>query len=214
MSEASATDGSKLLANVLMSFVCDLSDRGALCAKHEADAAIHDSRSGQLEIYRMFERSESITNHMRLALRELPYWDDSGVSKDELRRLEKVSRDIEARMKKHKRLLPIITQSATWEGRPFLVHAYKFETDPIMKVELIVPKLGREDADLPIYQVSDALGFHEYLVPELLAPAQPPYKHHEAKFTTISDYLIQKMPKGMYATDASHIAVETLLNGA
>src|SRR6185436_3493373 len=109
-------------------------------------------------------------------------------------------REVDNRMKKHKQLLPLVTRGVTWQGRPILIHAYKFEVDPVMKLELVVPEVQMDVPELPLRILSEVLQCHEYLLPSFIAPPRPPYERHETKFETISEYLKRTMPADSLAS--------------
>lgn len=104
-------------------------------------------------------------------------------------------------MEKHNKQHPIITRGISWEGiLSVLIHAYKFEPDPVMKVELIVPTYENPVPELPLKVIAATLQCHEQLVPAYIAEALPMYNHHEAKFETLWEYLSRTMPKNLDAT--------------
>ncbi len=103
-------------------------------------------------------------------------------------------------MEKHGKLHAILTTGIVWEGIPLIVHAYKFEPDPVMKVELVLPEIPEPLHELPLKMIATMLRCLDHIVPEFIATPLPPYVRHEAKFMTIKEYLLHTMPAGLYAT--------------
>ena len=193
------TDGLRTLTLGITSYLHELEDNRQACLRHADTAAIH-TRGEELQVYRLFNRSEETCKSIRRASDMLPGWKESPFWKAEGKAWQAIQEGVLSRMEKHKELLPICTEGISWEGRPMLVHAYKFEADPVMKVELVLPQTGTRPQGLPLQVIADALRCHECLVPPFVAVALPPYERHEAKFQTITEYLSQKMPKELYAS--------------
>ncbi|MDD4628397.1 MAG: hypothetical protein PHE68_03330 [Candidatus Peribacteraceae bacterium] len=173
----------------------------AICACHSQTAAIHD-RGKELQIYRLFNCDEITARHIRVTAEALPsweysiYWQKDGVSH---RLWKKMQNEVRQRMIKHDKIHEIITCGVEWEGRPVLIHAYKFEPDPVMKVELILAPYVSPVEELSLHIIASLLRCHTHLVPEYIAEALPPYKRHETRFLTVSDYLSKTMPRSLYA---------------
>jgi hypothetical protein len=195
-------NGSQLLAEALHRYRQEIIEQSELCKRHTPSAAIH-TKGKELQLYRLFERDEAVATQLRRATDTLPSWKEALEWDSDGKKWEKLERDVTARMSKHQELLPIVTKGIAWEGRPMLVHAYKFEADPMMKVELVLPHVERELPVLPLRILAQALGCHEYLVPQELAQARPPYERHETDFITIPEYLSQTMPAALYATEVT-----------
>lgn len=191
-----------LFAEALDGYRQELVEQASFCKKHEQTAAIHD-KGKELQLYRLFHRDAAVAEYLRKTTETLPTWKEALDWSSEGQKWEKLERDVIARMTKHGKLLPIVTKGVTWEGCPVLVHAYKFEADPVMKVELVLPHVERELPTLPVRTIASALRCHEYLVPSELAEARPPYERHEADFLSIQQYLSQTMPPSLYATEVT-----------
>ncbi len=191
-------DGLHSLAGAILSYLQEVQEQRAIVERHEGSAAIHTAGK-ELQVYRMFDRSADTAQALRRATESLSPWDQTPYWKQEGNKWEKITRDIEARMAKHSEQHPILTRGVAWHSRPMLIHAYKFETDPKMKVELILPTIPSPLPQLPLRSLAEALQCHEYLIPSYCAKALPPYEGHDANFLTLSEYLSQNMPKELYA---------------
>jgi hypothetical protein len=191
-----------LFAEALDGYHQELADQVAICKKHSQTAAIHD-KGKELQLYRLFHRDAAVAEHLRNAAETLPSWQEALDWSNEGQKWEKIKQDVTGRMTKHNELLPLVTKGIAWEGRPVLIHAYKFEADPMVKVELVLPHVERELPTLPLRTIASALRCHEYLVPSELAEARPPYERHEAEFLSIPQYLSQTMPSSLYATQVT-----------
>jgi hypothetical protein len=181
------------------SYLEEVSGYVEICGRHEKTTAIH-ARGRSLQIYRQFPRDEATAASIRSMAASLPAWADSPFYRSGGAVWVKTEREVSARMTRHGRLLPIVTRGVVWDGMPLLVHAYKFEPDPFLKVELLPQAILRDLPDLPLRIVAKALSCHEYLVPAHVASPLPPYRGHEARFDTIAEYLREAMPEGLYAT--------------
>jgi hypothetical protein len=177
----------------------EVQEQRALIERHKDSAAIHTA-SKQLEVYRMFERKAETAQALRSAAERLPSWDQTPYWKQENSKWAKLSRETEARMAKHSKQHPILTRGIAWNNRPILIHAYKFEPDPRMKVELILPTIPSLLPELPLRTLAGALQCHDYLVPSYIAKPLPSYEGHDANFQTLSEYLSLNMPKELYAS--------------
>lgn len=186
-----------------------ISDQYALCAKHELTTAIH-TKGKVLQVYRQYDRDEKTAKQIREVTDALPSWEALPYWKISASHLQKVEREVSMRMRKHSKQHPIVTKGVEFEGRPILIHAYKFEPDPIMKLELIIPELKLESIqpELPLQRVASAIRCHEFIVPTFITLPKAPYAGHETEFLTVSEYLRKTMPKNTYATQylAPHFA--------
>lgn len=167
-------------------------------------AAIHTTKSQALEVYRLYQRHEDVAECLRASASQLPSWEESIYWKNNTRRLQKLKSGVEGRMKKNKRLLPLVTKGATWQGIPILVHGYKFEDDrlqgDVIKVEIDVIDFEAPMPELPIKLMASLLECHDFLVPSSVAEPVHPFTRHEAKFITVPDFLAATMPENLYAT--------------
>ncbi|MDD5055781.1 MAG: hypothetical protein PHZ00_05960 [Candidatus Peribacteraceae bacterium] len=198
--EVLANNGSASLTEAILSYLQEVQEQRALVARHEGSAAIHTASSKQLEVYRMFERNAETAQALRSAAEKLPSWENALYWKQEGGKWETIAREIEARMVKHSKLHPILSRGIVWNNRPMFVHAYKYEPDPRMKIELVLPSVPSPMPELPLRIIAEALQCHDYLVPEYTAKPLPPYEGHDANFLTLSEYLSQTMPTELYAT--------------
>ena len=194
-------DNSTAVAKALNIYLREIEVQRLLCEKHLLSAAIH-RRGKELQVYRQFDRNEDATASIRRFGEMLPSWDTLA----DWERIKgvplKVEREVIARMGKHSKQHPFFTRGVAWERRPVLIHGYKFEPDPVMKLELILPSVERHIDEFSLHVIGSALRCHEYLVPDFVATAKAPYDRHETKFLTLTEYLTQTMPKGLYATEA------------
>lgn len=190
-----------VVGGALNLYLREVESQRALCEKHHATAAIHN-KGMELQIYRQFDRREETATSIRKFADLLPSWDTTLEWATEKNHLSRVQKSIERRMEKHSRQHPVYTRGVAWEHRPILIHAYKFEPDPILKLEIVLPGVKKHIEELPLHVICSALRCHEYLVPEFVAPAKPPYERHETHFLTLTEYLSKTMPKGLYATEA------------
>ncbi len=177
----------------------EIDEDRALCAKHAETAAIHDMEGQNLELYRMFKATANAAEHLRTGAKHLPDWEESLFAKHNIEGWEKLRQQVTQRMEKHGKQHEVLTKGVAWEGRPVLIHAYKFEPDPRMKVELIVPPYGDPSPMLPIQTLAVLLRCHEFLLAPGIVAALPPYVGHDVKFMTLWEYLEAKMPKDEYA---------------
>ena len=194
---SSHIDGTEALAEGLYIFLKEVQGYRATCLKHEGTAAIHDAGK-ELQVYRMFKRDDAVARQLFRASEALPSWGESLYWSSDGDRWEKLQRDIMARMKKHKKQHPIITRGVSWEGLPVLIHAYKYEPDPFMKVELVMPAVTSVLPPLPLKTIADALRCHEFLIPDYMTVALPPYQGHATDFLTIREYLSSAMSPNLY----------------
>ena len=188
-------------AKALNLYVREVEDQRALCSKHLATAAVHN-KGKELQIYRQFDRREETAASIRRFGDMLPDWETALEWEAEKGYLLKLRREIERRMEKHSKQHAVYTRGVAWEHRPLLIHAYKFEPDVAMKLEIIAPNVKRYVEELPLHVVSSVLRCHDYLIPDYVATANPFYERHEADFLTLTEYLAERMPKGLLATEA------------
>lgn len=189
------------IGKALNLYIRETGDQLALCAKHLATAAIHN-KGKELQIYRQFDRREETAASIRRCGDMLPDWDTTLEWEAEKNYLSKLRREIERRMEKHTKQHPVYTRGVAWEHRPVLIHAYKFEPDSAMKLEIIAPNVKRHIEELPLHIVCSVLRCHDYLVPDFVARPNPPYARHETDFLTLTEYLTETMPKGLLATES------------
>ena len=192
-------DGLPDLANAWVDYLYDIEDARALCEKHSESAAVHNKGTA-FQLYRLFPATAEVADFIRDGVKKLPTWEESTFAGLDLGKWEKLKNQILQRMAKHQELLPVVTQGISWGGDPILIHAYKFEPDPILKVELISPAYLTCAPELPIQTVAKLLSCHEFLVPDGIEDALPPYTRHETEFLTIWEYLSLTMPEGLYAS--------------
>ncbi len=192
-----AQGGFQSLAEALYRFAADQKRQADLCMQYEATSAIHGDGS-RYELYRMYPCNSDLIDCLRANTNALRGWDSACLWDFEGMKWEKLERDVRARMAKHGKLEPIITRGIEWKNRPFLIHAYKFSTDPRMKVELLLPDSQFSKPEFSLRAVSMGLELHEFLLPEYRAKALPSYAGHEASFLTLREYLSQRLPKDLY----------------
>ena len=181
----------------LYGFMREMRDKRDVCLRHSANTAVHDAGKA-LQVYRLFESRSDTVAYLRTTVAALPSWKESWRWGSEGSTWDKSRRDIEARMERHEKLQPILTHGVSWNGRPILIHAYKFEADPIMKVELVMTDQQAQEPDYALETMVRALECHECLVPDYIAKPKPPYERHEAKFLTIQEHLSRTMPSDLY----------------
>lgn len=174
-----------------------------ICSQFQKTAAVH-TKGKTLQVYRMFDRNAKIAENIRTVSSSINTWDSLSDWSSLGSEWNTLQKGIESRMERHTKQVPILTKGIAWEGRPILIHAYKFEPDPFMKLELLAPKKAVEEQELPLSIMASILRCHRVLVPDFLANARAPYERHETEFETISNYLSQTMPKGLYATECLH----------
>ena len=192
-------NGVVMLGEAFYEYLQEIEAARQICCQHQSTAAIHE-RGTELQIYSIFKREERTAAELRSNTDFLPDWKQSPYYRADGRRWGHLQSRIEKQMAKHTKLHPIITRGVNWEGYPMLIHAYKFEPDPVMKIELVLPTYQSEAPPLPIKTVAAALECLDFLVPSYVTTPLPPYDHHETKFSTIFEYLRRVMPKDTYAS--------------
>ncbi len=195
----SDTDGINSLTGGLLSYLQEIQGQQKVIKHHADTAAIHNA-SKQLEVYRMFASSSAVAESLRKSAKALPSWDTNQYWKKEGSKWEKLKSEIEARMERHTKQHAVFTKDIAWNDRVILIHAYKFEPDSRMKIELVVPALPSPLPELPSKIIADVLTCHEYLVPEYIAKPLPFYKSHDANFQSLTEYLSHNMPPELYAS--------------
>lgn len=201
--DAPPFDGLGILESAIHNYLVEIESYAVICAKHEKLAAIH-TRGSSLQLYRHFKTDAVTATQIHKASKELPDWSESIYWKKGGKLVaiwEKQLKEVQRHTTGRNGLLPILTRGTAWEGYPVLIHAYKYETEPTMKVELILGQYESPTPELSLHIISALLRCHEHIVPEYIAKALPPYKRHETKFQTISEYLSHTMPKGLYASE-------------
>ena len=195
---ADPSSGIALLAEAMSEYMKEVESMYALCKANNHKAAIHE-RGKEFQLYRLYENSEKnreITGKMlRNATSKAEGWEDSPYWAQDGKQWALIEKQVKNKTLKHERLNPFLTRGISWEGIPVLVHAYKFEPDPVMKVELILPEYTSELPQSPLRRIASALRCHEHLVPHYIAEPLPPYTRHETRFSTIAEYLSRHMPK-------------------
>lgn len=181
------------------SYLGEIDECLARCMKHSKTAAIH-TRGTELQVYRMFQRDEATARQMHEATKSLPSWEESPYWRSQKDEWKRMAASVTRRMEKHSSQHPIITKGIVFNNVPMLIHAYKFEPDPTMKLELVLPEYPGSNEEMPLKRIATALECHERLVPPFVAPALPPYSHHETRFQTLGEYLTEKMPQSLYAS--------------
>ena len=199
-SEQHITDGINSLTGGLLSYLQEIQGQQTLIKRHADTAAIH-SASKQLEVYRMFASASGVAESLRKSAMALPSWNTNQYWKQEGNKWERLKNEIEARMERHSKQHAVFTKDIAWNDRVILIHAYKFEPDSRMKIELVVPALPSPLPELPSKIIADVLTCHEYLVPEYIAKPSPYYKGHDANFQSLSQYLSLTMPESLYASE-------------
>jgi len=200
MQTGASSDGLHLLATGIFSYLREIHDYRDVCLRHEKTAAIHNTDSGALEVYRMFDRKDETAAQLHRSLKLLPSWQESPYWVENGKQWEELKSDIGSRVEKHTKQCHIALQGIVWENIPMLIHAYKFDGDPKMKLEIVVPPFNSPFRVLPLRLVAEALRLHEFLIPEHVAKPCPPYAGHEARFLTPWEYLSTSMPPSLYAS--------------
>ncbi len=202
-----------MLADAMYAYLQEMEECRVICERHEKTSAIH-TRGQSLQIYRQFKRDEFTARQIRTTTEDLPSWEQSiyWVKDGFLAKAwKKMQNEVELRMAKHSKLHPIITRGIAWEGRPILVHAYKFEPDPVMKVELVMGMYESPVPELPLQVIASLLRCHQFIVPDYIAPPLSPWDHHETKFSTIWEHLSRTMSPGLYATQCLPSSISPLI---
>lgn len=190
-------DDVRTFSDALYGYASEVHNQSTYCAQHDDTAAIHE-RGTSLQIYRLFKSDETVSEHLHLSAKLMEPWNKSQRWACEGRAWCKTEGEINTRLKKHTKQTPVLTKGIDWKGRPMLIHAYKFDADPQMKVEVVVPDKESNEPERALTTITRALECHEALVPECISTPRPPYERHESKFERISDYLRDKLPSEMY----------------
>ncbi|MBI3332218.1 hypothetical protein HYZ99_04680 [Candidatus Peregrinibacteria bacterium] len=193
-------DGLHRIAGAVYGYLRELHEYRDTCMRHEKTAAIHDTESDALEVYRMFDRKRETAEQLHRSLKMLPNWQESPYWVENGQRWEELKSDIGSRVDRHTKQYHIALQGVVWENIPMLVHAYKFDGDPKMKIEIVIPAFNSPFPILPLRLVAEALRLHEFLIPEHIAKPCPPFAGHEARFLTVWEYLSTSMPRSLYAS--------------
>lgn len=187
------------LVKGIYAYLQEIDHYRSVCERHAATAAIH-TKGEALQVYRLFARDADAARTLHQVTKSLPSWEESCFWKGDGQCWKKLQRDVESRMQKHSEQHPIVTKGIAWRSMPVLIHAYKFEPDPMMKVELMVPKISLRSNELPIARLANVLECHEYLLPSYSAKALPLYHRHDVNFLTLGEYLSRTMPPSLYAS--------------
>ena len=199
MRDGAFTDGLHLLTTGIYSYLREIHEYRSICLRHEKTAAIHDTDSNALEVYRMFDRKGETAEQLHRSLKLLPNWQESPYWVENGKQWEALKSDIESRVERHTKQCHIALQGCVWENIPMLVHAYKFDEDPKMKIEIVIPTFNSPFPILPLRLVAEGLRLHEFLIPEHVAKPCPPYAGHEVRFQTLWDYLSTSIDPSLYA---------------
>lgn len=201
-------------ADGLCAYFDTLIEQMQRCAKNNAITAIHTDGS-PLQVFRQFQSCPAVADSIRRNGGILPAWDEWSFWKIGEKELKKLERDVLNRMKRHSKQLPVYTRGVLWDWRPVLIHAYKFEPDPVLKLELIIPpapkKLQLPDA-LSLQVLSDAIELHDYLVSPMVAEPLPFYTRHDTNFITLFEHLEETMPRDTAAWRLVEHAQRTAVN--
>lgn len=188
-----------MLAKAIGIYLSEVDSYRSTCERHNKTAAIH-TRGTELQVYRMFKKSDKLCQHLHQAVKGLPSWEESIYCKSQGGNWEKLKSEVEARVDSHSMQCHVASRGVLWDEIPMLVHAYKFDDDPHLKIELVVPEFKPMLPILPLRIIASSLHCHEYLVPKSMASALPPYAGHEIEFMSLWEYLSQTMPKDLYAS--------------
>ena len=198
--EANDATGLRLLASLLSRYLADIDGMYCFCKKHSETSAIH-TKGKELQVYRMYLSGSKLAGHLHEAVAALPGWEESPFWGMSGKAWEELRRQVEARVEQPSSQVHISSRGVLWEGTPILIHAYKFDADKYLKIELILPEYEAPLPILPLHRIIQALHCHEFLVPEFIAKPKPPYAGHETDcLMTLTDYLSRTMPPELYAT--------------
>ena len=161
-------DGLSLLSGAIYGYFEEIEFCRSICKKHNETAAVH-TRGKTLQVYRLFNLMKLLQDRFATRQRELPGWKEASFWKSHQQVWERTLRQIESRMAHHGKQHAIITRGIDWNGTPLIVHAYKFEPDSVMKVELVLPPSNIPAPDLPLQTMAAILQCHEYIVPGFIA---------------------------------------------
>jgi len=191
-SELEKGNGLHDLADCVFEYMSDMRMYSAICARHEKDAAIH-TRGKSLQVYRLFDRSSETSDLIRNGTTSLPSWEGSAYWKYNGKTWMKNLNEVKTQVQKHDYQNEMVTHGFVWDGIPMIGHGYKHEPDVISKLELIVMSFDGQESVLPLEMIAKVLQCHEYIVPDCIVSAKPPYERHEHSFDTISEYLHKTM---------------------
>ncbi len=197
--ENNGTTNRQILAGLLCRYLADIDGMQSICRKHEGTSAIH-TKGKELQVYRMYLSGSKLAEHLHEAAGKLPGWEESPFWSMSGGSWEKIRKEVEDHVERHSSQVHISSRGVLWEDTPVLIHAYKFDADKYLKIELILPEYASPLPVLPLRRIIQALHCHEFLVPEFIAKPKPPYAGHEADFLTLTDYLSRTMPPELYAT--------------
>jgi hypothetical protein len=195
-----AVESLAIIAHALAGYLSEVQRDRVLCVGNEKKAAVHE-RGKSLQVYRMYKAKAEIMDRVRFAAKSLRSWEKLPCWKHCGTRWDKVAAEVAERVESHGKQHALLTQKVIWEQRPILIHAYKFEPDTHMKIELIPLKCVAHELDNPLKEMACVLRCHDYLVPPFTAEPRPPYEKHETNFSTISEYLAETMPEELYASE-------------
>ncbi len=193
----SASDNLTSLCRALGSFLEELGTQRDICIRNRDIAAIH-AKGKELGVYRMYGRDADVIQHLRDTTASLPSWEEANQFDWEGADWNKTKAEIDARTERHKRLETVVSRGVAWKGNPVCIHAYKFEAEPVFKVELEMLGAHAEKSEFALKTLAGALECHDFLLPPEICTPKPPYAKHETKFLTIDEYLSRNLPRDMY----------------
>ena len=197
MTHETLSDGISMLSTAINLYLSEIDSCRDICLRNEKTAAIHDCGK-ELQLYRMFSRKRQTADQIRKAVSVLPSWKKSHYYEVYGAEWEKLKGEIYNRIEKHTKQYHVLLGGVIWEDEPVLVHVYKFDNDPRIKVELVVPPYKSLIPILPLKCIASLLRFHEYIVPELIAKPLYPFEGHDVQFLTVKGYLLMHMKKESY----------------
>lgn len=172
------------------------------CIDNNRTTAIHNE-GVTLQVYRQFKSSSEVASSIRRSGDLLPAWSEWSFWKSGEKELKKLEREVITRMERHGKQHSVYTRGVLWGWRPVLIHAYKFEPDPILKLELVIPRTPKNlilPKEQPLHVLSHVIALHDHLVPSFIASPEPFYKKHDANFLTLFEYLKEKTPSDTVAS--------------
>jgi hypothetical protein len=149
------------ISSALSAYLLEVQRDHVLCRQNEKKSAVHE-KGKSLQIYRMYQAKAEIMDRVRFAAKslrsweKLPCWKHCGV------RWDKSAAEVAARVEAHAYQNALLTQRVIWEQRPILIHAYKFEPDTHMKIELLPMKCLVHELDNPLKEMASVLRCHDY----------------------------------------------------
>lgn len=207
-SSTSSSANHEQFVHALYSFVAEFGAQRELCVANREKTAIH-AKGKDLQVYRMYSTDAEAISYLRGAAESLPPWDEAMLFDWEGDKWDVAKKQIDIRVQKHKKLQEVTSRGVCWKGNAVCIHAYKFEPDPMFKVELVMPSSQAKRPELALRTLADSLECHDFLLPEEVATAASPYARHEAAFMTIDEYLSRNLPPDMYDLYAHDLSVQS-----